>query len=417
MDQTVPNPDKSLPALKLVVCVFLPFAAGYFLSYLFRVVNAVIASDLAADLSLTAGALGLLTSAYFLTFAAFQLPLGVLLDRYGPRRVVGVLMIVAGAGSLLFALGPTLTELTVGRALIGIGVSGCLMGSFKAFVQWFEPHRLPLVNGCLLAFGGMGAMAATSPVEYALSWVDWRTVFVGFSVACVASSALIWSVVPDHREAGRKETIRQQIAGLRSVFASAWFWRVAPLAAVLMGGTMAVQGLWAGPWMRDVAGFDRSGSATGLLLIAFAMTVGFPLWGLITMHMSRRGVNPAYVVALGAAVTQVLLLLLALQVATGIMIVWMLFAFSGSCGALMFAVITRSFSPDLAGRVNAGLNLLVFVGAFAIQWGLGIVIQFWESGAAGGYDPHGYQVAFATLGALQLAAYLWFLSGLFAKRA
>lgn len=415
--RAVPGSQRVPTGLGLAMCVFLPFAVGYFLSYLFRVVNAVIAGDLIADLSLSAGALGLLTSTYFLAFAAFQLPLGVLLDRFGPRRVVGSLMLVAAAGSLIFGIGSGLPGLTVGRALVGLGVSGCLMGSFKAFVQWYPPLRLPLVNGCLLGFGGLGAMVATSPVEYALGWMDWRTLFVGLAVACAASSALIWTVVPERRQVSRPEPLGRQIAGVRSVFANGFFWRVAPLGTVVMGSSMAIQGLWAGPWLRDVAGLDRSATAAGLLLIALALTLGFPTWGIVATQLARRGVDASRVVAVAVAILLVLMLLLTLQVTSGVLIIWMAFTFAGSSGTLLYAVLTQRFSVELAGRVNAALNLMVFVGAFGIQWALGVVIQFWESAAPGGYDATGYMAAFASLGLLQLAAYIWYLGGVLPRRA
>ncbi|HEY9163908.1 MAG TPA: MFS transporter, partial [Magnetovibrio sp.] len=145
--------------------IVLPFALGYFLSYLYRAVNAVLAPDLVAEIGLDASALGLLTAAYFLTFAAFQLPLGILLDRYGPRRVEAMLLIVAATGAALFAWAPNADVLIIARAMIGLGVSACLMAAFKAYVMWFPLERLALVNGIHLTAGGLGALMATAPVE------------------------------------------------------------------------------------------------------------------------------------------------------------------------------------------------------------------------------------------------------------
>src|SRR5512145_2055099 len=151
--------------VRLVVCVLLPFAAGYYLSYLFRSINALIAGDLVAELGLTAADLGLLTSVYFLLFAAVQLPCGVLLDRYGPRLIDSALLLVAAAGSLLFALADGVATLLVGRALIGLGVAVGLMAGLKAIVLWFPPDRVALANGWFIMLGAPGALSATGPAE------------------------------------------------------------------------------------------------------------------------------------------------------------------------------------------------------------------------------------------------------------
>ena len=127
--------------LSLILRIFIPFAAGYFLSYFFRVVNALIASDLSSDLNVNASQLGLLTSVYLIAFAASQLPLGVMLDRYGPRQTEAALLVIAAIGAATFASAETSTGLLIGRALIGFGVSACLMASIKAFVLWFPMER------------------------------------------------------------------------------------------------------------------------------------------------------------------------------------------------------------------------------------------------------------------------------------
>jgi MFS family permease len=214
----------------ILLRVFLPFALGYFLSYLFRTVNAVIAPDLVRDLGVDPASLGLLTSAYFLAFAAFQLPLGVLLDRYGARRVEATLLLFAAAGAFVFARAETLTGLMIGRALIGLGVSACLMAAFKAFTLWFPPERLPLANGIQMISGGVGALAATTPVELSLKLTDWRGVFLILAGATVVAAVCVFLIVPEKEDAPSGETLREQLAGVRRVFTSKIFWIIAPWA-------------------------------------------------------------------------------------------------------------------------------------------------------------------------------------------
>src|SRR2546430_10177157 len=188
-----------VPALKVfcpALMVFCPFAAGYFLSFFFRNVNAIISKDLAGEFALTPADLGFLTSMYLLAFAAFQLPLGVLLDRYGPRRVVAALLLSAAAGALVFALARDLGTLSLGRALIGLGVSAGLMGAIKAFSLWFPLSRLATLNGLYLAVGGLGSLAATAPAEAVVESLGWRGMFFCLSAASAAVALLIFVIVP-----------------------------------------------------------------------------------------------------------------------------------------------------------------------------------------------------------------------------
>ena len=158
-----------------IILVFLPFSAGYFLSYFYRTINAVIAEPLTKELGLNASHLGLMTSAYFLTFATIQLPLGVLLDRFGPRRVQAALLIVAAVGATLFATTDQFAILVLGRALIGLGAAGALVAGLKAIVTWFPKERVSLLNGCFIMLGTLGAVAATSPAEWLQDEIGWRS--------------------------------------------------------------------------------------------------------------------------------------------------------------------------------------------------------------------------------------------------
>jgi sugar phosphate permease len=183
--------------IKPTLLVFMPFAVGYYLSYLFRVINAVVAKPLVDEVGLDAAQLGLLTSIYFLTFAAIQLPLGAALDRFGCRRVQAALLLLAAAGAVTFALAPGLSGLLLGRGLIGLGVAGALIAGLKAIAEWFPRERLQLVNGAFIAFGAAGAVTATVPVEWLLAWLDWRDVFLLLGAAAAAVSLLVLLVVLD----------------------------------------------------------------------------------------------------------------------------------------------------------------------------------------------------------------------------
>jgi len=398
------------PRTGLVLRLFLPFAAGYYLSYVFRTVNAVAAPDLVADTGLGADALGFLTSMYMAAFAVLQLPLGILLDRFGPRRVEAALLTLAAAGSLVFAFSDGLLGLSIGRALIGAGVSCCMMAAFKAFAMWFAPHRLPSVYACLLAFGALGAISATVPVEWFLGVLDWRTLFIGLGVFAMALSLAVFTIVPDHHEPPGHTTFTDQLRGLGLVFRDPFFLGIAPLAAVSMGTSLSIHGLWAGPWLRDVAGFGRDAVATHLLIIAASLGIGFLALGLLTERLTRLGLRPVTVAAGGMTAFMIAIAILAVGL-TGPML-WVLLVgvgFLAASGSLSYSLLSRHFGRHLAGRANTALNVLVFLAAFTIQWAIGGVLSGWEDPVTRQYDPAGYRIAFAATVVLQAVALVWFL--------
>jgi len=391
--------------------VFLPFALGYFLSYLYRVINAVLAPDLATDLGVDPSGLGLLTAIYFITFAAFQLPLGILLDRFGPRRIEAALLILAAAGAFVFASAHTLTGLIIGRGLIGFGVSACLMAAFKAFVIWFPKQQLPRINGFQMAAGGLGALAATSPVEAALTVTDWRGVFTLLAALTLLVAAAIFFIVPEHKNPNKNEPFRDQLRDMGKILTSLRFWRIAPWATLSQGTFLAVHGLWAGPWLRDVAGYDRSTVAGTLLLLAVAMVLGFVILGTAAERLSRRGISTLAVGAVGMGLFMAVMVVITSGFKSGATWVWFLFGFFGTSGILPYAALSQSFPLQLSGRVNTTLNLLVFLAAFAAQWGIGAIIGLWPTTPSSGYAPAGYQAAFGTLICIQAVTILWFWLG------
>ncbi len=392
-----------------VLRIFIPFAIGYFFSYLYRVVNAVIAPNLVTDLGLNPGDLGLLTSIYFLTFAAFQLPLGMLLDRFGSRKTEAFLLVFAATGAFVFARAESVAGLIVGRALIGFGVSACLMAAFTAFVVWFPRNRLPLINGIQVSVGGLGALAGTAPVETALQVTDWRGVFTVLAVLTLVTAAVIYFVIPDRTAKGTGSGLKDQLRGIVRVFTSPVFWRIAPWAVMSQATFMAVQTLWAGPWLRDVADFDRTNVAKGLLMIAAAMTVGFVLLGAVADRLNRVGIKSLYVAVFSMSVFMVVQTLIIFEWTSFTLPIWVLFGFFGAGGMITYAVLSQSFPVNLAGRVNTSLNMMVFVVAFGGQWGIGEIINLWPTAADGRYEPVAYQAGFSLMLVLQVISAVWFI--------
>ena len=393
--------------------LYFPLALGYSISYFFRNANAIIEGDLVRELGLGPADLGLLTSVYFISFAAFQLPLGVLLDRYGPRRTEAVLLLVAAVGALIFSQSDTLSGLIVGRLLIGLGVSACLMAAFKAYVIWFSNQRLPMINGLQMVAGGLGALGATTPLQNALSFTDWRGVFTGLAVITVISAVIVWIFLPE-----KQSTVELQpklsilFIEIEKVVKSPVFWSIAPFAAISSGANMAIHGLWIKPWLRDVAGIGVDAAAQLMFAMTLALIAGFLILGIIAERMSLLfDIRPIQFSVF------VMVLFLASQGAMAYgwigspLILVILLGFLGTSSILIYAGYSQIFPKNLSGRVSTILNLLVFVAAFFLQWGVGAIIELWPV-TGSGYDPESYQAAIGGLVLLQAAGFVWYLFSL-----
>ncbi|OGA08487.1 MAG: hypothetical protein A3D95_12730 [Betaproteobacteria bacterium RIFCSPHIGHO2_12_FULL_69_13] len=388
-----------------------PFLAGYFVSYVYRMVNAVLAPTLAAEFGLSAGGLGLLSSVYFLSFGLFQLPLGLLLDRFGPRRVNATLLLVAAAGGAWFALAGSAPSAIAARALIGIGVSGCLMASFTAFVLWYPPDRISTMNGLAFSAGMLGAMAATVPLELLLRVWHWREAFFLIAGTTVAVSAVFWLWVPDPRSARpRGETLAEQWRGLREVIADPGFLRLAVCLGATQFAAVALQTLWIATWLRDVAGYSPAEVARGLLAVSVAMIAGYLGFGRAGDALARRGKSVLWLFMAGIAVASASLAALALGARAAAMPLWSLFVAAGTAASLGYSILSRRYPKAMAGRANTAINVFGFAGMFGGQWGIGLVLDLWPQTPAG-YAPEAYPWALGMVWAVQLAGLGWLWSG------
>ena len=409
-NETHRAPGRTVDALplKLLAAVWLPFSCGYFLSYAFRTINAIISQDLVQDLGIAPGQLGLLTAAYFFTFALVQIPLGVMLDRFGPRRIETVLLLFAAAGAVLFSIANGIELLVLARALIGVGVSACLMAALKAFVQWFPMSRLASLNGWLLACGGLGAFATSLPAEVALHYTDWRGLFAGIAVLALLVAAFIFFVVPDKPSGAARESWSELLAGVRTVFSSGVFWRVSLVFMVAQGTFMSVQTLWISPWLRDVAGYDSAGGM--LAAVAVAMILGFGVSGSLADRLARMGIDHLVFLKAAYAVSIAMFALIAVGITFAAPLIWVVYGIcSTAATTLSYPILSKRFPVALAGRVNTATNMLVFVWAFISQWGIGAVIGLWPDDT-GHYALAGYHAAFGLSLLLQLGAFALLLA-------
>lgn len=398
------------PQTSIYIRVAVPFLAGYYVSYLYRMVNAVLAPALAAEFGLSAGGLGLLSSVYFFSFALFQLPLGLLLDRFGPRRVNATLLLLAAVGGAWFAAADSAASAILARALIGLGVSGCLMSSFTAFVLWFPPERRSTMNASAFAVGMLGAMTATVPLELLLRAWHWRKAFLLIVAATVAVSLVLWVWVPERRPPRRGETLGEQLRALGRLMRDDAFLRLAVCLGLSQAAAVALQTLWIAPWLRDVAGYDRAEVARGLLALNAAMMLGYLGFGRAADALSRRGRHPLPLLMGGVGVSAVALGLIVAGVHAIAMPLWCVFVCAGTSVVLGYSILSRRYESAMAGRANTAMNVFGFVGMFAGQWGIGLVLDRWPK-TDGGYAPEGYPWALGLVWVAQLVGLAWLWKG------
>lgn len=392
----------------LFLTIFIPFGMGHFISYLYRTINAVIYNDLATELHLPPESMGLLTGSYFLAFAAAQLPLGVMLDRYGPRAVQGPMLLVAAAGSVIFALSHSEWGLLMGRGLIGLGVAGSLMSAIKACSIWLPIERLPLCTACLLSVGGLGAMASTAPLHMVLNWVGWREAFMLLAALTVLVSGVIHFSVRG-AYAPKDAHFGDMCRAVGRLYRSWTFWRLGLYSVFAHAAYMAMLALWMGPWLRDVAGLGTTAMANALMYGAVAMVAGSLTFGWLTDYLRQYGVQPIMICGAGIVVFVAFQLLMISGVPVSPWLITAGFSFFGTATTMNYAIVAQSVAPELAGRVSTSFNLVVFVLAFAVQWLAGAVIGQWQS-VDGAYPLVAYQWSLGLLIALQVPGLLLWLS-------
>jgi predicted MFS family arabinose efflux permease len=369
----------------------------------------VVAPDLVKDLGLTPGELGLLTAAYLGAFALFQLPLGVLLDRYGPRKVQAGLLSVAALGCVGFAFAPDFLGLFAARAVIGLGFSAGLMASYKSSATWVPAERRSLANTAIMSMGALGVVVATEPTEWLVGLIGWRNAFLVFAGLILLAAGFILAAAPRKDTLTTPAPLKQQFGQMIAIMKTPLFWRIAPLLGLSSGVQIGIQTLWAGPWMRDVMGFTREEVARHLLFMAVAFMVGILSVGVIADRLARRGIGPMQVMLgfnlLYFAAQAVIVLRI-----EGLMFpAWLFVAAFGQVAVLAFPWFAAHIGKELAGRANATINFTMFVAAFASQYLVGLIIGLFPASGTG-YSPQGYSWAIGIFLAAQLLAYGWYLA-------
>lgn len=407
-----PMSTRGLLPRRTAVVVFLTFAFAYFFSALLRAITATLAPVLTVEFDLSARDLGLLAGGYFLGFASTQLPMGAWLDRLGPKKVILYLLGAAVVGCLAFSVATGFSGLLVARVLCGAGVSACLMAPLTGNRRWLDASSQLRANSWLLMTGSLGMVAATLPVQWLLPMVGWRPLF-WVQAAMIALSMLLivwqvprWGVAPT-ATSGQSPAAPPSY---REVWRNPYFRCMAPIGFFSYGGLIALQTLWAGPWMIKVTGYTPAQAATGLFWINLSMLGTFWTWGLANPWLVRRGFTAERLIAFGLPSSFVLLAIIIAagsDLSTAAIALISLYCMGCSFVSLAQPAVALAFHPTLAGRALSAYNLVIFAGVFSVQWGIGLMIDGFM--AAGLPVVKAYQAAFAVFLVCCVASHAYFL--------
>mgnify|MGYP001311139631 FL=1 len=355
------------------ISIFLVFALGYFISTLLRAITATISPELINEFDLSAGELGLLGGGYFLGFASVQIPLGYLLDLKGPRKIVSYFLSIAIIGIILFALAQNFLTLLISRVIIGIGVGACLMGPLTAYRVWYQDETQQRSNSWMLMVGAVGMLFSSLPVQYLLPTIGWRGVFINLSILTTICIILIIIFIPKWNV---KDLDKNPETGtLKEIWKNNFFRSLVPMGLFNYGGLFAIQTLWAGPWMVRVSGYTPEESAKGLFMIYFFMLISFLIWGYFVPKISKNINDAIKLLKIGTPFSLIILGLIIYLGPDAGAIHWTLFVVSAIFLSLSQPAVGMAFTLSNAGKALTSFNLLLFVGAFFVQWMMGIIID------------------------------------------
>ena len=411
MNQALQDPNSGVLPARRAVMVFFAFASAYFLSTLMRAITATLSPTLSAELSLQARDLGLLAGGYFFGFALTQLPMGRWLDTHGPRKVVLRFLVVAVIGCLAFAWASDFAGLLIARVLIGVGVSSCLMAPLTGYRRWLPLAQQQRANSWMLMTGALGMLASTLPVQWLLPLIGWRWIFVGLAGLIVLAMLLMAWQLPQWQTSETPADVSTAREGLWASYATVWrhpyFRSLAPMGFFNYGGMIAMQTLWAGPWMIKVAGYSSLEAATGLFGINVTMLVVFWLWGLLTPKLFARGITANQLMTWGLPLNFAVQAFIVFDGASAGALAWTLFCVAASPVSLAQPAVGMAFPSAVAGRALSAYNLVMFMGVFVVQWSIGLLIDGFAS--LGWAVVESFQGAMAVYMACCLLAYVYFL--------
>ena len=398
--------DKYILPTKKAILVFFVFACAYFLSCLLRAITATLSPTLTAEFNLLAGDLGLLAGGYFLGFASMQIPLGYLLDKHGPKKIISSFLLIAIIGTAAFALAQSFTGLLISRVFIGIGVSACLMGPLTGYRIWFEDKYQQRANSWMLMVACTGFVFSTLPVQILLPIIGWRWIFGVITVLIFFCILLVLFFIPKWKERSKEEQ-EKNVGSLSDVWKNKFFRSTIPLGLFNYGGMVAIQTLWAGPWMVRVSGYNPLESATGLFWINLTMLIAFFVWGYFLPKISKYGLSSFKLMKFGLPISYLVLSIIVILGSKAGVFLLTMYILTSIVLTLAQPAVALSFPTYLAGKSFTSFNLLIFVGTFIMQWGIGLIVDLSQS--LGKSEIASFQISFFVYLIICIFSYLYFI--------
>ena len=392
----------------LWLTTIIPFGLGYFINMVFRSVNAVLSHPIMEDLSLNHLQIGFITSTFVLAFAIFQIPLGLIVDSWGARKTQVSLFIVGAIAIVLFGMSSSATWLSITRAILGIGMAGSFICAVKAITDRVESEKIPYYTGIILAFGGVGALLATTPAKLFQLDFGWRNLCYLLGLMTFLIAVLIFVINKDDKVGNEKESLSGNIKGLISIYKNGFFWRISPLLIFSLGGFIAMQGLWLGPWLHRVVDLSHLQSANYLLVIAVSMIFGFLSGGVFSKIASKLGLSLATIVVIGIGIHILSQFVIILNILTLHYFIWFIFGYFAQVTLVNYSILAQHFGPKISGRALTAANILVFLFAFLVQYLFGVVVHYWPR-MTGSDIADGFKVGMTALVVLELIALVWYV--------
>ena len=385
--------------------IFLLFGLGFFLTSIYRTMDAILAIPIGLDLGIKNSSLASITSLYFLGFALMQIPVGILIDHFGPGKVQALLFITGAMGIIIYGIADGPILLSIGRLISGIGMAGGLMAGFASTRLWFESKNVPLLNNLIGSIGALGALASAKPLQLLTEIIHWRTICFGIGLATILLAIAIAIFVPKPKKHS-DETFKQVVKGIKDIAIDPFFWRVAPLGTMVLGFLTLMQSFWLLPFLENINGVAPKIGSYYLVVIAISTVIGPTLIGFILHYSEKIHLSIEKVLGIAMFIAILIQCLIGLNLFPKSLTLWFFASLFMITAMSFYSLVQKHFPKKYAGRVVTFYNTISFLSVFIRQYLFGLFVEFFP-----GTPKEKYLTSFWIFLALQILAFIWYCVG------